>query len=780
MLPHRRLLTVNLLFMTTLASLMAAERPSILWTPAEVAAIRHRLDHDPIAQQQWQRTLALSPRPPQVEVLNALLHHDNAALRQSLIRRLTGSIGHKPEPLTWDVDPATLQWNEGMPSAGDRHMRDERSPDAFIYDAFVDLLTDEQRAGVETYFRSYIDFHLAGHPPRHPHFRYDRTSWLPNMHWPRPIGTHLLALALHDRDAIEALFKGDGGWKWYFDDYLTDQGFYMEEFGKFYSNTGAMIAWCEGLERLGLSEMGYDYVGRTGITMRSHLRANTLDLAYPATDWGGGMPTYARVTMGDAKGSTFPNGPIQHAVVRGYLPDGTGGNREISNARMNGPMPKLLEPYWFEAGQARWPEDGYDFFLAALRAPDDEVYLPTLLFNLEPVDPAAVQPPVPTPSYLARQRGFAFLRADHSRNYWTGPKPAVALQCARYYVHYVHDCMSLLGLHAFNAPLVVNGWGTGRGYAGGNAWRDSVRGHSGVVVDNLQAKPVARGFDGTQGHRYRDNLDQPDNPLAIRFVAVRADGVYPEVDHERALILAADYLFDVTWLRQQGKTRPRTFEWQVLSPCSSETGESWQPSDAVGDGALYQGSPFEERLRGGSPDPLAVRRLEAGDGPWSLRLAYQSRNDDPSQDRTQGAFATRGVGMDLHVLGADDTEAFVGVPPGAATGPGAPTWLMIRRQTPATVFAVLYAPFQGRDPAVTSLELIARNEHGLAVRVSGQRPDGHVIDDLILLRHGDDPDQILELTAEGFAARFRDHAVIRLSDADRPHIGDLIDLRWER
>ena len=108
-------------------------------------------------------------------------------------------------------------------------------------------------------------------------------------------------------------------------------------------------------------------------------------------------------------------------------------------------------------------------------------------------------------------------------------------------------------------------------------FRAAVLQESGVVVDNLQAQPVARGDDGTVGHHYRADFE---NELEIRFVAVRADGTYPGVAHERALVLAEHYLLDVTWLRNADPQQPRRFEWQALSPMSARSAD-WEPTSAL-------------------------------------------------------------------------------------------------------------------------------------------------------------------------------------------------------
>ena len=43
------------------------------------------------------------------------------------------------------------------------------------------------------------------------------------------------------------LWAAYGSWKWYFDEYLCDIGFYSEEFGKMGSTPGAMLVYCFAL-----------------------------------------------------------------------------------------------------------------------------------------------------------------------------------------------------------------------------------------------------------------------------------------------------------------------------------------------------------------------------------------------------------------------------------------------------------------------------------------------------------------------------------------------------
>ena len=65
---------------------------------------------------------------------------------------------------------------------------------------------------------------------------------------------------------------------------------------------------------------------------------------------------------------------------------------------------------WFEWAHRLWPDAGFDWFLAKLRAPDEKVYIPTLYFGLDPIDPQDVTPPA-IRSRVYSDRGFVMLRA---------------------------------------------------------------------------------------------------------------------------------------------------------------------------------------------------------------------------------------------------------------------------------------------------------------------------------------------------------------------------------
>ena len=169
-----------------------------------------------------------------------------------------------------------------------------------------------------------------------------------------------------------------------FDQYLAD-GFYMEEFAKYYSNIGTMMLICEGLERLGLGDKyGYGYVsGAAPLSAiscscrhaslfprrfcqagRSYLGSANGRYAIEVTlhgisvmrlEW---LPAARIETQGWAKGNTFYSSAHERAVSKCW-------RHCVKWAR-------------------RWSE-GFDYFIAQMRKPGETMAHPTLFFGLDPM-----------------------------------------------------------------------------------------------------------------------------------------------------------------------------------------------------------------------------------------------------------------------------------------------------------------------------------------------------------------------------------------------------------
>ena len=647
--------------------------------------------------------------------------------------------------------------------------RTDRMNHAIQYDVFYDELTEEQRKGVEDTFRKWIDwllfmywrgptFENANYPrgskywpefdPKKPRdidpkkeglqdrVPYTRTNWLPNMLYPRTQGIMMMALALQDEQRIRELYETDvAGFRWYMDKYVADGMWYMEEFGKQYSTFGELLLWCRGCKRLGLDEYGFGHTNEYGPAMRRYAVGRYL-LGFPAVPKAEGLPDYPMVTMGDT-------GMLQF-LVTGSTEAGDNRHRRWCGAHMNGPIPRMWEPMYFELCHQEWPDAGFDYFLAQMRDKDEALHYPSLFFGLDPIDSRKVKPP-PAPSIIAPVRGFALLRTEESPAYWTSPKPAVSFQFATYYVHYVHDCLSILQYYAFNSPIL--GWrlvGRGRGYAGGDPWQDSVRARTGIVVDSRQAFPVVRDDKGIEDQQIRSDVEGP-----VKFVAVRcpikdpnmgleestkgSNGVYPLVDVERALFLTDEYLVEISNL--YGKDE-HIYDWNCHPIGAPLDKDGWEPSTDLNGGQLFEkmwmkdGKP-NKRVTSGKYDLPNVHKRDMGGDAWSMTLT-----------------GTNGVQLAMHVLGGAPTTVYRDVGDGVTT-------TIARRKCKATTFVTVYEPFKDK-PRITEVETLALTNEGIAIAVRGKD-----IDDWVLLAFGAHADKKITLAGEKERFALRGHAYLR-------------------
>ncbi len=803
-----------LLSQAATAASLDTPHPFILWTKDEAAAIRRRIETEPWAKRQYEAMLKEKGLGETFRNLFRYQVMGDESVVESEKKYLVGLIGNEPRKFLGDT-------------GGGRHYDQYLS--VLRYDVLYDRLSDVERRGLEATFRDFIKHHC-----HEENLKFTRSSWLPNMQWPRPMTAHLMAVALRDEKLIRECFHSAGGWKYFFDDYLADGQFYGEEFGKQYSMIGEMFLWCRGVERLGLDELGYGYTGKGGATMRRYVES-VVNIGYPRVDVPGGMPHYPQVTMGDARTSGFDAAPpylFQKSIVMGRLADGRGGNPPWMAANMNGrdyrniKVEKMLHPYWFELAQAKWPNAHFDYFLAQMRGPGERYYTPSLFWGLGPIDAQAVSPP-PAPSYLARERGFALLRAEERPAYWESPAPAVAFQLSGYYVHYAHDSFSLLGFYAFNRPIYLNRQ-ISNGYGGGCPWTDSARGHAGVMVDNLQFMldasdpirdhphwpnpvgevPTRVGFDPLVkfiAARARPlsgtvNLDNR-QPLAIGTLSLELrkeeKEVWPGVDMTRALFLTREYLCDVF---QLASDRPRCYDWHVHALGLPVLNGIWKPSDELRD-ALYDLGNRAVTARLSDPverDRYQMRdvmKLDAGQRPWTATVVQSCGLPDTHKSVLGEAWYDRRIGVCVRMLGEPGTSVYVGrtpigrPPESPRTGGKEPnkgeksalpneiggTTLLVRRRKPATVFAALHEPIEKARSRIAVFRRIAETAQGIGMAVQGTNESA--INDRILFHFWEDLDRPLTLTGEGETFAFADRAFLRIGKEKVEVSGDLRSMR---
>ena len=682
------------------------------------------------------------------------------------------------------------------------------------YDLLYDQLTANERKEVEECFRIYIDnqifkraildpkiFNDSKNYSRYDARKYTRTNWLPNIIWPWKVSANLMAVAMGDEKLIRKVWAAYGSWKWYFDEYLCDSGFYSEEFGKMGSTPGAMLLYCRAPEHLGLNELGHGYKGKGGATMRGHIES-LIHLGYPRLDIASNRPQYPMLTIGDLRQSgssqswNLPSPAFQHSIVMGYTPDPApieskpshfksdsgmpvpatvnwcGGNdrwkahgawggvirgKHAQWDGYSGFTPKMQIPFWFEIGHARWPDAGFDYFLAQMRSPDEDKYYPSLFFGLDPIDPAAVKAPA-APSAVWPERGLVMLRADESPSYWESPAPAVAMRLGTNYAHNVIDCFALAGLYAFNRPIYLNRQVT-PGYA--QDWSRSIQSHCGVTVDGAEPK-------FTSATTTRQAFTK-----AVKFVAARSNSVYDGVDLTRSLMLTNEYLLDVTRLIGE---QEHSYYWLIhaLGQVQAEQLEQWKDS----------------KLPNALQPLKNVRACQAGNKPWSITAQQSCALEDPSKAKLPKQWYERKIGFRLQMLGGAETTAYTAQTPlivrrvrgekGERQYKDVPSevggvTIVAARKAPSTTFVALHEPFEGGKSNIYDFRTIKQTNEGVVVAIVGKYDTG--IDDRLMLRLGDNHDQPLTLADERESFTFADWAYLRISKDKVEVQGDLQAMR---
>lgn len=701
----------------------AEERPFILWTPAEVEKAREKIrtqawakaDYDALrAEKGYGRVIA--------NLFGWLVMRDGMA-RDEEKAYLLSFIGAKTDERLWSDHYLT----------------------ALRYDCLYDQLSADERKRLEETFRVHIRNQIDNDKKE-----YRKANWLPNMQWPRPFSAHLLALALRDRKLIDEIASANGGWKYYFNSYVSDGAFYNEEFGKQYSMIGEMLLWCRGLERMGMDELGYEYVGKSNheATMRKFLRSYQL-IGLPRIETGSSRPSYPRLSMGDARGGMF-----QHSIVAGYWMNGTGGNKRFGGSNMNGRdhrdriVEKLADPMWYEIAHAKWPEDGWDYFLVQMRAPGQDKYYPSVLWGLDPIDPASVKPP-DAPSGLYPERGFALLRAEESGKYWEGPWPAVGMRLAATYAHAVPDCFALTGLYAFNRPLYVNRQ-VSAGYAGVDpGWSSSIRSHCGLMVDNMEPATVSAGGPVESRCAFHDK---------VKFASASAKGVYPDSTLGRSLMLTKEYLLDVTSFES---SRTRACQWIIH-----------------GIGRVFPDNPDEwagsRNLVGSIYDLTEEKSFVAADRPWAV--TFLQDGGDASTNMCGESWFNDRIGVRMHVMGAPGTVAHTALAPATpdakdrlqygAREPGQPS-VVVARSAARTAFVAVHEPFKTVH-RIWTVDCIQETPSAVSVSVRGEG-----IDDRLMLRLSGSVNEPVTVSGRGESFEFLDHGAVRIGPETVELIGGI-------
>ena len=734
------------------ASPHEVSHPLLLWTKQEAAEIRKLIEAEPWAKREFERSFPKGLKPEERRTIDNLFLYsvmgDKSCLEleKDKLRQFIGCPPYVKDSFDW-------QW----------HYVDHYQM-VLRYDTLYDELTAGEQRGL---LRTFWNLALFG-------IREERIRSVDGGH-PRMASHILCSLMTRDKRIIQGIFETSGGFKSLIDSLMD--GRLSPGAGNPYLRTlGHLLLWCRGCKRLGMDEMGFGYVGQgdgpghsAGATMKRYVQG-WIKLGFPAVPVAGGMPALPNVHMGDV-------GPCQ--MVPGYPAGATQMHKRWGTAHMNGPAPRMLGPFWFELAHAQWPDAGFDWVLAQMRLPADEKYYPSLFFNLDPVDPSEVKP-FPVASYVAPERGFGMLRMEESPEYWSSPRPAAALQFALQYVHYVHDCFTLLHYVANRHPVYGRvRFGPHQGYAGGHPWQDSVRGHNGIVVDSMQIQPVDTGEHGSEHTQVRHHFAEHVKFLAIhaepKDVMVRAGqyskvrkkvrkALYPDTAVERVLCLTDEYMLDII---RCASDRERVYHWNhnPHGKPQYEDSKRWEPSDDLNGGKLWENmggiqKKHGKSLKAGKFDLTDVRKCDMKSEPWRLRLSRGEKQP----------------GVVIRMLGGQPTTVYCGVPLAGEKGEASGmTTTIAERKADKTAFVVLHEPCLGDARRIVAFERIHQNDSGVAVRIRGSETPA--VNDRVLIAYAKGAKTPLTLGDKGELFTFQGYAHVRLTGKRVLVSGDLRKMR---
>ena len=684
----------------------------MLWSQAEIEKIREKIKSEPWAKERLEAIRSSGEKPADRAILdNYFLHlvtgdKDAAEYERTVLKHL-GILLESPdyeEGRSIDIsafkNPPIANYDMGI-----------------RYDLFMDVLSPKEKHKLEDRFNKWV-FNQSGHGDA--------------MHVPQGWESHLAAynamvsLASGDKRLIDLIFKVPSGPKAYLDGMID--GCFPDYGGRpDVAATAVLWLWCRGMERLGMSGMGFDCTGKTGGTLRKLMEGYYI-AGDPVIEIPGGTPFYGcsaltltrRIRQGgyfDMRPSYLIPGPepagggtgevkmvasrLRHPrdifrapLVIGRMRDGAGewpltipfksdsfygydktsrdlvGRPQIDYKSMAQPRAFGMQlPLLLELAHLRWPDAGFDYFLARMAPLGSDTYYPSLYWGLDPIPRAKTKPP-PVSSTILREHGLALLRSEEGEKYWTSPAPYAVLRLAEGLGNEIHE--SALSLHsflAFNRPIYRHSPGGADRRLVGSGMT-----HNTVVVDSAPRTGAGKGsvrrlfdpavkFADVRSEPFmRDEWVPGDKPLTTNLVTV-ARGIRPGVEMERALSLTREYLLDVFRVVSDAE---HTYHWVInaLGSAQPDKSKAWKPTESLDESISFvqkhrlsttDERGFEYEFKIGFSDQ---RRLDPGNETWSLNLVQSASVDKPENTVMGAEWYERKIGSRITMLAEEGTRAY--------------------------------------------------------------------------------------------------------------------------
>ena len=685
------------------------ERPYMLWSKAEIEKIRATIANEPWAKQRLEAMRQAGHSPTNRAILDNyflfLMADDKEAgqYERTVLKHL-GILLESPdyeEGRSIDIsafkNPTIANYDMG-----------------FRYDMFMDVLSPGEKRKLEDRFNKWV-YNQSGHGD---------SEHIP-MGWENHLAAYnaMVSLASGDKRLIEFVFNLPSGPKAYLDG-MTDGRFPAHGGRPDIAGLGVLWLWCRGVERIGMNHLGFGYVGANGETLRKLMEGfyvtgdpkieipggtpfygdSSLTLM-PSMEQGGFYDVAPSYAIAAPRPATNAAGALAMAVSRlqhprdifrapfaiGRMRDGAGEWPQVTPFKSDsfygydktprdlvgrpqidyksGAQPRAFGiqlPLLLELAHQRWPDAGFDYFLARTAPLGADTYYPSLYWGLDPIPLAGTRPP-PVASMILKNRGMALLRSQEGEKYWDSPAPYAVLRMA--------DCvganpapsaLSLHGFQAFNRPLYR--------HVPDRTLAAMGLSHNTVAVDGAARTGAGKGslrhlFDPAV--KFADIRSEPfvrdewipgDKPLTSNLVSM-ARGIRPGVEMERALSLTREYLLDVFRVTSDSE---HTYHWAVnaLGFAEPDNPDAWKPATSLDDtisfthkhrSATTDERGFEYELKSGFANQ---RRLDPGNNAWSLNLV-QTANVSNLADTVMGAeWYGRKIGARVTMLADPGTRVY--------------------------------------------------------------------------------------------------------------------------
>jgi hypothetical protein len=541
---------------------------------------------------------------------------------------------------------------------------------AWAYDLTYDAFSPEERRRVEDWLREGCRFVIHGEK---------QWTTTPNLVFGKHFNVGLVGFCLGDKELIDwgladpgAHGPRRGGFYQVMDAMIEDGHFWAEApIYALHSDVHGMLALAEAALHYDGTDL-YHWVSKKSGASIKDVVDGYIRLGYPLERTGIGRGSVRLATFADGATSYTPRGELFDTFLVNPLDKAPSFTGDL------------------EIAYKRYKDPGYAWLLSLNPKRDANVVYGrapwgyVALTHGEPLPDKPAPPPAPGGVYPGL--GFALLRADSSPNYWTTGGLAAVVMLGKWIGHGHSDDYSLI-LHGKGRLLYpdLNVIQYEPSYLN---WTHEGIAHNTLLVDHQS--PSHGPFTTRQ--------DLGEDVKSFRI----SGSAYQGVRQTRALLLTKQYLADFFHAADTDEPgRPHVFDW-VLH----------------GLGRLYVGNPGAYR-----PTHALVpfywwvdnERGRTTDATFQADWIQRSAGITPGLQALGKEWFQQEVGVRMTMLGSRGTEVYAGDGP-MTNGPpyhrldgnpeGSLPLLVVRREAPATLFAAVHEPYEGR-PKVQEVRRLA-------------------------------------------------------------------------